>query len=506
MTAALGGRVQIVGDDLFVTNPERLARGIRERCGQRAAGEGQPDRHADRDPRRGRAGPPLRLPLHDEPPLRRDRGHHDRRPRGGDGLRADQDRRAGPVASAWRSTTSSCGSRRSSTTPRGTPAPAPSRGSARTAWADVPSSGRSARRSGARVGPAPAAAARPRPAGAARRARPGAGRQCPLRTAVRRRPVGAAAAGARRVHRAGGGARAGGVRAGAEPGRTRPRQFLAQRGGDRPAAGRADAARRRGCPRWSSSSGSRRPGVRPGAGAGAAHYVLPGGPAVIVVTRGPVDGDAGSACRRDRRGRARAVLVRRAAARRSRSADGAGPRRRPAAGPDGGDAAERPARGRSRVVDRSWAARRGRCVAVAHRCPCGLPDVVRDLAAAGGRHAVPDALLPDLPAGDRGRRPAGVGRADAGDGRTSCATDPELAAGVPGRARGVPGHPGRAGDVLPTRSQRRRHARPGQVPARAGRATRSRPGRASTRSATGRAEMGEWWAAGPCAVGRRRTA
>jgi enolase len=30
MTGSLGSRVQIVGDDLFVTNPERLARGIRE--------------------------------------------------------------------------------------------------------------------------------------------------------------------------------------------------------------------------------------------------------------------------------------------------------------------------------------------------------------------------------------------------------------------------------------------------------------------------------------------
>ncbi len=30
MTSALGGRIQIVGDDLFVTNPERLARGIAE--------------------------------------------------------------------------------------------------------------------------------------------------------------------------------------------------------------------------------------------------------------------------------------------------------------------------------------------------------------------------------------------------------------------------------------------------------------------------------------------
>jgi enolase len=33
ITAVLGGKVQIVGDDLFVTNPERLARGIAEQCG-----------------------------------------------------------------------------------------------------------------------------------------------------------------------------------------------------------------------------------------------------------------------------------------------------------------------------------------------------------------------------------------------------------------------------------------------------------------------------------------
>ena len=32
ITAVLGGRIQIVGDDLFVTNPERLARGIAEQC------------------------------------------------------------------------------------------------------------------------------------------------------------------------------------------------------------------------------------------------------------------------------------------------------------------------------------------------------------------------------------------------------------------------------------------------------------------------------------------
>ncbi len=33
MTAALGGRVQLVGDDLFVTNPQRLADGIARGCG-----------------------------------------------------------------------------------------------------------------------------------------------------------------------------------------------------------------------------------------------------------------------------------------------------------------------------------------------------------------------------------------------------------------------------------------------------------------------------------------
>ncbi|MFL5888138.1 MAG: enolase C-terminal domain-like protein, partial [Solirubrobacteraceae bacterium] len=32
LTDQLGDKIQIVGDDLFVTNPERLARGIREQC------------------------------------------------------------------------------------------------------------------------------------------------------------------------------------------------------------------------------------------------------------------------------------------------------------------------------------------------------------------------------------------------------------------------------------------------------------------------------------------
>ena len=47
-------RLQLVGDDLFVTNTERLERGIRERGRHRDPDQGQPDRHAHRDARRDR--------------------------------------------------------------------------------------------------------------------------------------------------------------------------------------------------------------------------------------------------------------------------------------------------------------------------------------------------------------------------------------------------------------------------------------------------------------------
>ena len=46
LTATLGDRLQLVGDDIFVTNPERLLRGIAGGVGQRHPGEGQSDRHA----------------------------------------------------------------------------------------------------------------------------------------------------------------------------------------------------------------------------------------------------------------------------------------------------------------------------------------------------------------------------------------------------------------------------------------------------------------------------
>ena len=92
----LGDSVQLIGDDLFVTNVDRLERGIRSGVAnailikvnqigtltetldaiELARANGYASRHLA--------------------PLRRDRGHDDRRPRGGDECGPDQDRRARP--------------------------------------------------------------------------------------------------------------------------------------------------------------------------------------------------------------------------------------------------------------------------------------------------------------------------------------------------------------------------------------------------------------------------
>ena len=97
MTDRMGADVQLVGDDLFVTNPERLARGIETGTANALLVKvnqiGSLTETLDAVEMAQRA----RVPLHDEPPLRRDRGHHDRRPRRRDQLRPDQDRRPGPV-------------------------------------------------------------------------------------------------------------------------------------------------------------------------------------------------------------------------------------------------------------------------------------------------------------------------------------------------------------------------------------------------------------------------
>ena len=95
-TAAAGDRVQIVGDDIFVTNPERLRRGIAEKSANALLVKvnqiGTVSETFDAVAPRA-AG---RLRLHDQPPLGRDRRHLHRRPGRRHQRRPDQDRRARP--------------------------------------------------------------------------------------------------------------------------------------------------------------------------------------------------------------------------------------------------------------------------------------------------------------------------------------------------------------------------------------------------------------------------
>ncbi len=91
VTQKIGAKCQLVGDDLFVTNVARLADGIRARPRQFDPDQGQPDRHADRDARRGRDGAQGWLHRGDVAPLGRDGGLDHRRSRRRHQLRADQD-------------------------------------------------------------------------------------------------------------------------------------------------------------------------------------------------------------------------------------------------------------------------------------------------------------------------------------------------------------------------------------------------------------------------------
>lgn len=52
LTRELGSRVELVGDDIFCTNPEPHPQGHRASCGQCVADQAEPDRHGHRDPRR----------------------------------------------------------------------------------------------------------------------------------------------------------------------------------------------------------------------------------------------------------------------------------------------------------------------------------------------------------------------------------------------------------------------------------------------------------------------
>ncbi len=70
LTSAIGDRVQLVGDDLFVTNPERLEDGIERGAANALLVKVNQIGTPHRDPRCRCAGAQQRLPHHDEPPLR----------------------------------------------------------------------------------------------------------------------------------------------------------------------------------------------------------------------------------------------------------------------------------------------------------------------------------------------------------------------------------------------------------------------------------------------------
>ena len=100
LTGAIGDRVQLVGDDLFVTNPERLARGIEERAANAILVKvnqiGTLSETLQTVEMAHRAG----FRAGDVASVRRDRGFHHRGPGRRHELRSDQDRIVIPVGSA----------------------------------------------------------------------------------------------------------------------------------------------------------------------------------------------------------------------------------------------------------------------------------------------------------------------------------------------------------------------------------------------------------------------
>ena len=119
LTDALGDRVQLVGDDVFVTNPERIERGIElgvanavliklNQIGtltETLDAVSLASRHA--------------YALGDLAPLGGDRGHDDRRSRGRARDGPDQGRARRPARTGWPSTTSCSASKRTSASRRG---------------------------------------------------------------------------------------------------------------------------------------------------------------------------------------------------------------------------------------------------------------------------------------------------------------------------------------------------------------------------------------------------
>ncbi len=90
MSERLASKIQLVGDDLFVTNETRLRRGVDERRRQLDPHQAEPDRDAHRDAPRDRDGEARRVHLRHLAPERRDLGLDHRARRRGDERGADE--------------------------------------------------------------------------------------------------------------------------------------------------------------------------------------------------------------------------------------------------------------------------------------------------------------------------------------------------------------------------------------------------------------------------------
>ena len=70
LTEAVGSKCQLVGDDLFVTNVNRLERGINESIANALTGKSKPDRNTNRNHQCSKHGAEQWIQYHHEPSQR----------------------------------------------------------------------------------------------------------------------------------------------------------------------------------------------------------------------------------------------------------------------------------------------------------------------------------------------------------------------------------------------------------------------------------------------------